>query len=207
MTQLSTSLTESKPVPAGCPRCQKPLVDPSGLGWCKSCGYCKSLEESETTAGQTAEAKPAPQNTVTATGSALGQTPTWFWVTLVGLVMVVGAIYACGHYLTLTPLHRAMLTTVVMIAGAGLMFVGQFMALLRIAPEESTLSFKDAVIPFRLYGLVLKCLPGTRFTIYFGTWGFAAIIASAVLIGGLGHWFTLLPGYKASPTQKTKSAR
>lgn len=177
--------------PSSCPRCKQPLVDPSGLGWCKACGYCRSVAESEVkTEAAVPSAKP---NTVTATGAALGQTPTWVWVTFAGILLITGLTFAGGKFLTLSPLERALLTTVQIAIGAAMMFSGQFIGLIRVAPEESALGFWDAVFPFRLYGIMLKRLPSTRHTIYLGTWGLAAVVSVAVLIGGLGHWMTYLP--------------
>src|SRR5687767_3050945 len=94
-----------------CPRCKEPLFDPSGLGWCKKCGYCRSLGDPDTKS-----AAPAP-NTLTATGSAIGQTPTWAWMTLIGIAIVAGVTFAGGRYLTLSPLERALLTTGQIILG------------------------------------------------------------------------------------------
>jgi hypothetical protein len=179
------------------------LIDPQGLGWCKACGYCRSLAESEKQAGAPAKA-PAKPNTLTATGSALTQTPRWFWIALLGVAFIAGATFAGGHYLTLKPLERALLTTVQIGAGVILMLVGQFLGLLRIAPEESTLGFWDAIFPFRLYSLVFKRLPSTQTTVLLGAWGVAAIVSAAIFVGGLGHWFTYVP---KSQAQKTQSAR
>jgi hypothetical protein len=201
MSQLTEPVPETTAV--ACPRCRKPLVDPKGLGWCKACGYCRSLAESEAQAGPMPAAA-APQH-LKATGSAIRQTPTWLWVTPMGMILVAGATFALASWLTLSPLQRALLTSVQIAAGFALMFAGQFIGLLRIAPDESTLSFKDAVFPFRLYGLIFKRLPSTRHTVYLGAWGVAAIVAATVFIGGLGHWFTYLPGYQKNQTQKTKS--
>ena len=200
-------MTQTAAPPASCPRCHKPLIDPNGLGWCKACGYCRSLEDSQKTVEPVASAPAPALKGLTATGSALGQTPVWFLVTLFGIALVVGATFAGGRYLTLAPLDRALLTTVQICVGVAVMFLGQFIGLLRIAPEDPTLSFKDALFPFRLYGLVMKRLPSTRHTVYLGAWGLAAIISAAVFIGGLGHWFNYLPGNqknKANTTQKAK---
>lgn len=197
----ATSAPPSAAVP--CPRCQQPLIDPNGLGWCKACGYCRSLAESEKQAGPAPQA-PAKPNTLTATGSALGQTPRWFWIMLIGVVFIAGASFAGGHFLVLKPLERALLTTVQIGAGIILMFIGQFLGLLRVAPEESTLGFWDAVIPFRLYGLAAKRLPRTQITFFLGAWGITAIISAALFVGGLGHWMNYIP---KSSGQKTQSAR
>lgn len=102
MSQIATPSVETNA--AACPRCQKPLIDPNGLGWCKGCGYCRSLAESETKTEKVVESKP---NTVTATSAAIVQTPTWFWVMLIGMAVIVAATWACGHYLKFTPLSRA----------------------------------------------------------------------------------------------------
>jgi hypothetical protein len=142
---------------------------------------------------------------LTATGSAIRQTGTWVWVTLMGMLLVAGATFALANCLTFSPLQRALLTSVQIAAGFALMFAGQFFGLLRIAPEESTLSFKDAVFPFRLYGLIFKRLPSTRYTVYLGAWGLAAIVAATVFIGGLGHWFTYVPGSQKNQALKSKS--
>lgn len=200
MSSGAASIPETKAGAVPCPRCEKPLFDPHGLGWCSACGYCRSVAESESKT----ESAPAAPGRVTATGSAIAQTPIWFWVTALGMAVVAGATFALGSLLKLTPLERALLTTVQIAAGLGVMFVGQFIGLMKIAPEEETLSFKDAVFPFRLYGLICKRLPSTRHTVYLSAWGIAAIVSAAVFIGGLGHWFTYLPSNQKNQTHHTK---
>jgi hypothetical protein len=174
------------------------------LGWCKACGYCKSLAESEKTNAKAAPPpeKAVPQNSVTATGSAIAQTPAWFWIAAIGVIVVAGATFACGYFLKLTPLQRAMLTSLQIFVGVIVMFIGQFIGLLRIAPDESTLGFWDAVFPFRLYGLVMKRLPSTQFTLYLGVWGLTAVIAVNLFVGGLPHWLTYLPNSQKQPIPK-----
>jgi hypothetical protein len=176
------------------------LIDPAGLGWCKACGYCRSLAESEKQSGP-APKTPAKPNTLTATGSALGQTPRWFWFALIGVVLIAGATFAGARYLALSPLERALLTTVQIGAGIILMFIGQFLGLLRIAPEDSNLGFWDAVFPFRLYSLVFKRLPSTQTTFFLGVWGITAIASALIFVGGLGHWLNYIPKSQAQKTQ------
>jgi hypothetical protein len=195
----------SPPIPGACPRCQQPMIDPQGLGWCKACGYCRSLEEGEKKAASAPNAVP---NQITATGAAIGQSPTWFWVTLIGLILIVGATAAGAHYLVLTPLERALLTSGQIIVGLAAMFLGQFIGLLRIAPEDSALGLKDAIFPFRLYALALKRLPRTRHTLYLGVWGAAAILSAVVFIGGVDYWFSYLKNKnKNQPTPVHKAKK
>src|SRR5262245_32279415 len=135
MNQLTTTPSPA-PTAVPCPRCKQPLVDPKGLGWCKACGYCQSLAEgaATTTKAPDPSPTPTPQNTVTATGAALAQTPGWFVVAALGVILVAGGTFACAHYLTFTPLQRALFTTIAIVGGFGLMFLGQFIGLMRIAP-------------------------------------------------------------------------
>lgn len=176
---------------AACPHCKKPLVDPNGLGWCKACGYCRSLAESD--------AKIAPQQTASEpdvllmTGDTLRGTPFWFWVTLLGVIVIAGGTVAAVYQLHLTPFQRALFCTLEIAAGVLMMFTGQFLGLMRVAPEDPSLGLKDAFFPFRLYGLVFAALPATRLTIFLGAWGLTAIITASIAVGGLDHWFTYLP--------------
>ena len=199
------------PAPASivlpCPRCQQPLVDPAGMGWCKACGYCRSVSESGKKVEATPVAKPATPNAITVTGSALTKTPIWLIVTVAGIVAIVGALIAIGRFVPMSPLQRAILTSSVIGGGVFLMFVGQFIGLLKIAPTEATLGFKDALFPFHLYGLIFKRLPEGQLTVYFGAWGLTAAITVAIVVGGLGHWFTYLPKSDKNQTQKTQAPK
>jgi hypothetical protein len=187
-----------------CPRCQKPIVDPRGLGWCQACGYCRSLEDGPKVA---APAPAAGPTRISATTSAIGETPSWFWVVAIGVILIAGATFAGGYFLKVSPLERALLTTGQIIVGLAVMFVGQFLALVRIAPEDSGLKFLDAILPFRLYGLVFKRLPAARHSLYLGAWGLTAILTANVFIGGLDHWLKYMPGRNKNqviPVQKAK---
>jgi hypothetical protein len=179
-------------------------VDPQGLGWCKACGYCRSLEDGPK---HVAPAPVAGPTQLSATTAAIGETPSWFWVTAIGVILIAGATFACGYYLKVSPLERALLTTGQMAVGLAAMFAGQVLALVRVGTQDSSIGFFDAIMPFRLYGLVFKCLPTSRHTVYLGAWGLAAIIAANVFIGGLDHWLNYLPGKnknKVIPVQKSR---
>ncbi len=197
------SILSSSPQAAGapgavtCPRCKAPLVDPSGLGWCKSCGYCKSLEEDKTKATLAAppERKGPPSlGGLTQTGIAVTHLPLWFWVALVTTVAIPVACFVLQRYYPLTPLRRAVWGSAQLGVGFFVIFVGQLAALLRLAHEETSLGFKDAVIPGKLYALICHRLPATQLPLYLICWGFALTISAAACVGGYGHWFSYLPG-------------
>src|SRR5271170_4144440 len=108
MSQATATSAPLSAANAACPNCQLPLIDPNGLGWCKACGYCRSLAEGEKQTGPAPKA-PAKPNTVTATGAALVQTPRWFWFAMIGVALIAGATFAGGRYLVVSPLERALL--------------------------------------------------------------------------------------------------
>ena len=188
-----------------CPRCQSPLIDPAGLGWCKACGYCRSLAEVDK---KTAEIEVAQQpSQLTVTGAVVGQTPLWVCVTLIGMGLIIAATWAASHYWRWTPLDRAIFTSGQVLASLTIILVAQFIALLKIAPEDAALTVKDAIFPFRLYALVLKRLPSMSFAIYAAVWGLTAIIAVNLFIGGLGHWLTYLPDSKKIEAKKIPTSQ
>jgi hypothetical protein len=134
----------------------------------------------------------------------------WFWIMLLGLACIVVCTFAGSRLFTLTPFERALLTTVQIVLGLLIMFAGQCIGLMRVAPEDSTLGAFDAVFPFRLYGLVFKRLPKTGITVCCGAWGATAVLTAVFLIGGLDHWLTYIPSKKndkGNQIQKTNTAR
>jgi hypothetical protein len=184
-----------------CPRCQKPLVDAQRLGWCQSCGYCRTLDEDRARLALEpgAEAAPAP---MTPPGSEPFRFPTWAIGLLVGVFLLIAGTWAINHFVTLKPLHRAMWTSLQMLAGVMIMMIGQSYALMRIAPEEATLYFTDAVVPFRLYGMVFKRLPRLCLPVFLGSWGLTITLAALICVGGLGHWLTYLPKARDAQAQR-----
>lgn len=191
-------VTPSKDGPASgavsCPRCSQPLIDPSGLGWCKACGYCRSLGEEQKLAppSKPAPAKAAPTKPVVP-GLAPARKPIWAVIMLAGIIVVAATTFALSRYVTLKPLSRAQWTTFQMLAGLALMFVGQFIGLIRLAPEDPSLTFKDAIFPFHLFGVICKHLPRGQWALNLSSWGLTLIVSALACVGGLGHWFNYLP--------------
>src|SRR6188508_2429837 len=116
-----SSLTATPPVAAepinadACPRCRQPLIDPAGLGWCKACGYCRSLETEQN--HQLLGAAPAPTRGEALAGAAR-QIPLWFWVLLAGIGVLGGMSLAVGRLLPAgSSFPRALWTTVQMVLG------------------------------------------------------------------------------------------
>ena len=185
---------EAAPVSYPCPRCQKPLVDPTGLGWCQGCGYCRSLEEEKDNHLLKASRGPSHATVLTA---AVGNIPLWFWALLVGIAALAGLSLGVGRWLPQgNTFPRALWTTVQLGVGLALIFLGQIIAVVKIAPDDEKLSFKDAIVPTRLWGLVAKRLPRQCGCLCVSTWGLAMIVFAVLFIGGLKHWFAYLPNSK-----------
>ena len=189
--------TATKPTPpqappsVPCPRCKKPLIDPEGLRWCKACGYCGSLEAEQN--NKLMQAEQAPSRAAVFAGAA-GQIPWWFWVLVIGVGALAAASLAVGRLLTAgDTFQRALFTSVQMGVGVMLIFVGQLVALMHVAPEDEKLSFKDAIVPTRLWGLVGKRLNRLYGCLWTSVWGLALVVFAILFIGGLQHWMTYLP--------------
>ena len=177
-----------------CPRCKKPLIDPQGLGWCKACGYCGSLEAEQKNKLMAPEQAPS-QGAVFA--SAAGQIPWWFWVLVIGTGALAAGSLAVGHLLPAgDTFYRALFTSVQMGVGLVLIFAGQFLALVQIAHEDAGLSFKDALVPTRLWHLAGKRMSRLYGCLWTSVWGLALVVFAILFIGGLKHWMTYLPGAK-----------
>ncbi len=181
-----------------CPRCEKPLVDPYGLGWCKSCGFCRSLEEEKQLMPEE-ETAVQPSNVVLA-GAAVGNLPTWFWMVFVGWFAILLGSYAVGKWFTVDQeFQRAVWTSCQIALGVFAIFSTHFYLLLNLAAEEPTLVFKDAMTGGRLWGMVGKRLPQYGGAVQIAAWGLALIVCASFFIGGLMHWFTYLPGRENNP--------
>ena len=190
----------SEPAAATCPKCKANLIDPSGLGWCRACGYCKSLEEDKARMPLTAA---APRRQASALGlvefiQVMAKLPSWTYVLAggVGVVLVINLLAA--RLLASNPLPLAAWSTGEIILGLLMMFAAQLWALCILAPTDEKLHFKDALLPARLWWQTLARLPATRGQTWLAGWGLACILSGIFVSGGLTHWMTYLPK-KPSP--------
>lgn len=190
-----------------CPRCAKPLTDPEGLGWCQECGYCKSLEDPATKKlVETEPAKPAPATVaVQQAGQLVSNIPYWSYILVAGVFFIVVLTILANRRLPaqndnpLTPtqaghgLARAQWTTLQIGVGLLVIFFAQVVALVRVAPADPNLSFKDVFLPFRLWGQVFYRRRRIYMPIVLAGWGIAIAVSAVIFIGGLGHWMSHIP--------------
>lgn len=178
-----------------CPRCQRPLVDQHGVGWCHACGYCRVLGEDQQ---KPAAPSPAP---VAMLHAASGGFPYWAVGLVLSVALMVAGTWALSHYYHPKPMHRALWTTLQVAAGVLLMLIGQCYGLIRIAPEDGSMHAIDAIVPFRLYGMVFKRLPRMCAVLYLGGWGLALALSALIFIGGLSHWLNYIPKSRQNQSQ------
>jgi hypothetical protein len=181
-----------------CPKCEAKLIDPSGLGWCKSCGYCKSLEEDKARVPmRTAGASKTPSLLgMVEFGQVLAHLPSWAWVLVGGMVVIVVMNVLPAQSVPKEGLVRAVLSTSEIAIGLVLIFVAQFWALFAVGGNDEKLNFKDGVLPGRLWGMAMRKLPETQGQVWLASWGITCILSALLIIGGLPHWMEYLPKSK-----------
>lgn len=173
-----------------CPKCTQPLTDAAGLGWCPACGYCRTLAESPS---QESLKLPDPEPIRPAEEYTI---PNWVWPLALGIALAIGVSVWANKKVLETPFQRALWASLQIAGGILILFVGQFITLMRLAPEDEKLGFKDVILPFRLYGLAFKRLPKFSLSVWCLGWGLAVILCGFFLIGGLDHWLTYVKSNK-----------
>ncbi len=187
--------TEAPSASSACPRCAGNLIDPNGLGWCKACGYCRSLEEERARAPLQPAAAPreASRLGLAEFCGLLAKLPTWFWTLLAGIAAVLVCSLPPMLALPGESLPRCVWCTAQIVLGVLMIFAAQAWLVMLLAADDERLSFKDAILPGRVWALAFGRLPLTSRQLSLAVWGLAAILAAVFLIGGLSHWFTYLP--------------
>lgn len=190
--EKSAPATESAPA-APCPRCGGKLTNPEGLGWCPSCGYCRSLEED---ANKVALAIAPVKRQPSALGlveffEVLSKLPGWLWGLLGGIAAIVGLSVAADCFL-LPPgdsMARALWSALQFGAGLIGLFAAQVWAFVLIAPDSEHLSARDLILSARLWSLTCRRLPRTQHQVWLGGWSLAAMLTAVFVVGGYTYWY------------------
>lgn len=198
---IALQVPELPSVDPNCPRCKSALTDPNGLGWCTKCGYCRSIEEERQVLKNLDEPVVSKKSYggLIEVGQTIGGLPEWFWICLTGAIGFFVVSFVPNWQLPKDSLERAVWTSCQIIFGVLIALGGQLWAVVQIAPRVEGISFKDAVLPFRLYPLICKRLPRLQLSLWLGVWGLALILGGAFVVGGLDHYLTYLPGQKNNP--------
>jgi hypothetical protein len=187
--------SEAAPAEAGqespCPRCGGKLVNPTSLGWCPKCGYCRSLAEDGPKVPLSTES-PARQTSplgVVEFSELLAKLPRWLWITLAGAVGILVVSWAADLVLPVESLPRALWSTLQVVLGLLALLAAQVWALIVLAPHDDLLGPKDIVLSARLWGLICRKLPDMRRQLWVGAWGVAAVLCAVGVVGGFSYWY------------------
>ena len=99
MNPSQGTLSSRRVAKTPCPKCNGPLMNVSGWSWCHRCGH---REESQTAGSvETSLESPAssPAKSSSEVGLAFRLIPSWAWLLLIGLSVVVGASFLADYYL------------------------------------------------------------------------------------------------------------
>ena len=210
---MSTATTGTTSGPAKsnpCPKCGKPLTDTAGLGWCSACGYCRSLEEHKDVLPpkSAAPVKKASVGGLVELGEAIGGLPRWVWIMVLGVLAFWCFSLLPNHQLPPNSLERAIWTTCQIVVGLLVIYCAQLLAMIQIAHEDEKLTFRDTLLPARLWTMTCKRLPRTYLPVWLGSWGLSMVLSALIFIGGLPYWLYYLPGSKPpKPGQTTSKNR
>jgi hypothetical protein len=178
-----------QPAPA-CPHCGHALTEAADLGWCPGCGYCRSLEENRVKAPSPA---PTALPAVVQAGKLVVKTPLWLPILVIGVSALLAGSIHVGRTLPSYSYQRALWTTIQIAVGVVIVFTAQFFALIKLAPHDETLSFKDLFLPGRLWAQAFKRMPRYGAHVCVACWGLTLVLCSLLFIGGLNYWFRYLP--------------
>ncbi|HEV3236029.1 MAG TPA: hypothetical protein VGZ25_03510 [Gemmataceae bacterium] len=190
-----------------CPRCGDRLINPESLGLCQGCGYLRTLEEKVDTAeikgvvtlrwtpaAKNDSLQPARKTKVDLADlwRIVKCSPSWLWGLLTGLAVIgVGSLVA-DRFLPQESLARALWATIQVAVCLALAFGTQFYAVLRVSADDASLGGASIFIfSGRVWALVFRQLPATRWLVWLETWSLSAAAFAILGIGGFGYWWGL----------------
>ena len=187
---------------APCPRCGGRLTSPEGLGWCPSCGYCRSLEGD---GDKLAVEAPSAPRQPSALGiveffELLGKLPVWLWVLLGGTLIVAVLSVAANCVLPDDSLPRALWCSIQLGIGLLGLLAAQIWTFVILAPETDHLSTKDLILSARLWSLTCRRLPESQRQVWLGGWSAATMLAAIFLVGGYSYWYQFYKPKKLADT-------
>jgi hypothetical protein len=161
------------------------------LGWCPSCGYCKSLEED---GDKIAVGAPSTPRQPSALGlveciDMLSKLPVWLWVLLGGTIIVAVISIAANSVLPADSLARALWSSIQLGIGLLGLLAAQIWAFVILAPETDHLSAKDMILSARLWNMLCRRLPQSQRQVWLGGWSTAAMLGAIFLVGGFSYWY------------------
>ena len=177
----------------------------SGWIWCQRCGHREEGQAPEPAIALNPSSTPSTRRSRSGAPSselalAFRVIPSWGWFLIVGLGCVF-ALSLIAHYKLAENLRlRAICSTIEVVGGLLAFLIAGVAASTRFGPMHGSLSLMDWLLPDRLWVLVFKSLPATRWHVCTGAWSATAVLCGIFCVGGLTYW---LPS-KISPPKPAK---
>jgi hypothetical protein len=172
-----------------CPKCNGPMAMVSGWNWCPRCGHHEegqapdpaiALDPSSTRRSRSG----APSSEL---ALAFRVIPSWGRFLIVGLCCVAALSLIANYNLPENSRVRAIWSTFQVVGGLLAFLIAGVAASTRLGPMHESLGLMDMLLPDRLWVLVIKRLPATRWHVCTGAWSAMAVLCGILCVGGLTY--------------------
>jgi hypothetical protein len=194
-----------------CPRCGGLLKFPETIGACMVCGYSRVQPVGGRVSPQTLTPglRPGSTSETLETFRWMSKLPGWFWVLLMGSVVIIGGGILANWWLPHTAsggahprlTARTMISTITLALAIPGILITQVWVLFCVALKDARVEFLDAINPIRAWGLAISRLPATRHPLCSACWCWSAVLTALFLVGGMDYW---MPSKHKSFRIKTK---
>jgi hypothetical protein len=114
--------------------------------------------------------------------------PAWFWVLLLGFVVIVGGGVLANWWLPAHSMRRTIISTLTLALAVPGILATQVWILFCVALKDARVEFLDAMNPFRAWALAIGRLPDTRHPLCSACWCWAAVLTAIFAVGGMDYW-------------------
>jgi hypothetical protein len=162
----------------------------SGWKWCQRCGHKEEGQAFDPLIPLNPSATPRSRSgpPLTEFGLAFRVIPAWGWLLILGLCGVAALSFLADYKLPDNSRVRAICSTIAVVGGLLTFLSAGVLGACRLGPMHQPPGLMDWLLPDRLWVLVIKCLPDTRWYVCTGAWSLMAVVCGIVWVGGFTYW-------------------
>ncbi|HEV3085182.1 MAG TPA: hypothetical protein VGY66_35815, partial [Gemmataceae bacterium] len=170
----------------------------SGWNWCQRCGHREEGQAPDPAIALNPSSTRRSRSGAPSSELALAfrVIPSWGWFLVVGLCCIAALSLIADYKLPENSRVRAIWSTIQVVGGLLAFLIAGMAAATRLGAMDHALGLMDWLLPDRLWLLVIKRLPATRWHVCTGAWSAMAVLCGIVWVGGLTYW---LPTKKSPP--------
>ena len=174
------------------------MANVSGWNWCQRCGHREEGEAVDPVIPLNPSSTRRSRSGAHSSELALAfrVIPSWGWFLIVGLCCVVALSLIANYKLPENSRVRAIWSTFQVVGGLLAFLIAGAVGTTRLGPMHESLGLMDMLLPDRVWALVIKRLPDTRWHLCTGAWSAMAVLCGILCVGGLTYW---LPSKIAPP--------